>query len=58
MKGKIDQLRGSELHRLMVKVEQAELERRDLLGEMARDIRYRIREAKELLDNLRLKVRE
>ena len=55
---KIDQLRGSELYRLMVKVEQAELEGRDLLGEMARDLRYRIREAKELLESLRLKARE
>ena len=55
---KIDQLRGSELYRLMVKVEQAEQEGRNLLGEMARDLQYRIREAKELLENLRLKARE
>ena len=55
IEGKIDQLRGSELYRLMVKVEQARQEGRDLLGEMARDLRYRIREAKVLLDNLRMK---
>ncbi len=55
IEGKIDQLRGCELYRLMVKVEQAEQEGRDLLGEMARDLRYRIREAKELLESLRMK---
>jgi hypothetical protein len=42
----------------MVKVEQAELEGRDLLGEMTWDLQYRIREAKELLESLRLKARE
>ncbi len=42
----------------MVKVEQAEQEGRNLLGEMARDLRYRIQEAKELLESLKMKERE
>lgn len=49
----IAELKQSELYQLMLKVEQAEEERRDLLGDMARDLQHRIRSAKTLLESLR-----
>lgn len=52
---KIAELKKSELYQLMIKVEQAELEGRDLLGDMAENLQEQIQAAKGLLESLREK---
>jgi hypothetical protein len=52
---RISELKKSELYQLMVKVEQMELEGRDLLSEMAKKLQEQILEAKKLLANLQQK---
>ena len=50
---KIAELKRSERHQLMTRVQRAEQEGRDLLGEMAEDLRGQIRAATELLSSLK-----
>ncbi len=50
---KIGKLKESELYQLMTKVEQADAEKRDLLADMAADLREKIFYAKQLLESLR-----
>jgi len=50
---KIAKLKESELYQLMSKVERADKEKRDLLGDMAKDLREKIAGAKQLLESLR-----
>ena len=50
---KIGKLKESELYQLMVKVERADREKRDLLGDMAKDLQDKIACAKQLLESLR-----
>jgi hypothetical protein len=52
---RISELESSDLYKLMVKVEMAGLERRDLLGEMAKGLREQILGANELLAGLQQK---
>jgi hypothetical protein len=52
---RISDLEGSDLYQLMVKVEMAQLEGRDLLGEMAKGLQEQILGAKELLAGLQRK---
>jgi hypothetical protein len=52
---RIAELGKSELYQLMIKVEQAELEGRDLLGDMAKNLQDQIQAAKGLLESLREK---
>lgn len=52
---RIAELKQSELCQLMIKVEQAETEGRDLLGDMAKDLQYQIQSAKTLLESLKQK---
>lgn len=52
---RISDIKRSELYQLMVKVEMAELEGRDLLGEMAKGLQEQILGAKELLAGLQQK---
>jgi hypothetical protein len=49
---KISELKKSELYQLMVKVEQAEKEGRDLLGEMSKQLQAQVIDAKKLLESL------
>jgi hypothetical protein len=51
------ELEESKLYQLLTKVEQAELEGRDLLAEMAANLRDQIRAAHLLLESLREKGR-
>jgi hypothetical protein len=53
IEGKIAELKQSELYQLMIKVQQAELEGRDLLGDMTKDLQYQIRSARMLLESLK-----
>jgi hypothetical protein len=53
IKLKIEELKNSELHQLMIKVRQAEEHGQDLLGEMANSLQQQTRAAKELLNNLK-----
>jgi hypothetical protein len=55
IESRIAELKGSELYQLMIKVEQAELEGRDLLGDMAKNLQNQIQAAKGLLESLRQK---
>jgi hypothetical protein len=55
IEARISELEGSELYQLMLKVEMAELEGLDLLGEMARGLQEQILAAKELLADLQQK---
>ncbi len=50
---RIAELKMSDLYQLMKRVERADQEGRDLLGDMVRDLQVRIREAGKLLDSLR-----
>jgi len=50
-------LKKSELYQLMLKVERADREGRDLLGEMAKDLQRKIQAAQELLDSLKQQER-
>jgi hypothetical protein len=50
---RIRELKQSDLYLLMIKVEQAELAGRDLLGDMAKDLQYQIQSARGLLDSLK-----
>jgi len=50
---RIRELKQSDLYQLMIKVEQAELEGRDLLSAMAKDLQYQIQSAQGLLDSLK-----
>jgi hypothetical protein len=50
---KIEELKQSELYQLMKKAEQADREKRDLLGDMAKDLREKILFAKKLLESLK-----
>jgi hypothetical protein len=50
---RIFELKKSELYKLMVKVEQAELEGYDLLNDMAKDLQDQILKAQKLLDSLK-----
>ncbi len=50
---RILELKKTDLYQLLLKVEQADQERRDLLGDMARDLQRQILEAKKLLDSLK-----
>jgi hypothetical protein len=52
---RISELKKSELYQLMIKVEQAKLEGRDLLGDMAKDLNEKIISARKLLESLQLK---
>jgi hypothetical protein len=52
---RISELKKSDLYQLMVKVEQAEIEGRDLLGEMGNELQEQILEAKKLLASLQQK---
>ena len=52
IKSKIEELKNSDLHQLMMKVRQAEEHGQDLLSEMANNLQRQIRAAKELLNNL------
>ena len=52
---RIAELVKSELYQLMIKVERAEFEGRDLLDDMAKDIQYQIQAAKGYLESLREK---
>jgi hypothetical protein len=52
---KTSELQKSELYQLMIKVERAELEGRDLLGEMAENLHGQIQAARGLLESLREK---
>jgi hypothetical protein len=52
---RISDLERSDLYQLMVKVEKAEFEGRDLLGEMAKDLQEQILGANELLASLKQK---
>ena len=52
---RISELERSDLYQLMVNVEMAELEGRDLLGEMAKDLQEQILGANELLASLQQK---
>jgi hypothetical protein len=54
---KIDELKKSELYLLMLKIKRADQENRDLLGDMAKDLRERILEAKKLLGSLKQQER-
>jgi hypothetical protein len=54
---RIEQLKKSELHQLMEKVDRAEREGRDLLGDMAGDLRQKVLAAQKLLDGLRQRER-
>ncbi len=49
---RIAKLKESELYQLMVKVNRADREKRDLLGDMAKDLREKIAGAKQLLGSL------
>jgi hypothetical protein len=49
----IRKLKESELYQLMVKVERADKEKRDLLGDMAKDLQEKIASATRLLESLR-----
>ena len=53
IESRIRELTKSELYQLMLKVKRADQVGRDLLGEMAADLRRRIQEARKLLDNLK-----
>jgi hypothetical protein len=57
IKTRIGELKKSDLYQLMLKVERADREGRDLLGDMAKDLRGRILEAKKLLESLKLQER-
>ena len=50
---KIEELKQSELYQLLKKVEQADREKRDLLGDMVKDLREKILCAKQLLESLK-----
>lgn len=50
---KIAELKRSDLYQLMLRVERADREGRDLLGDMAKDLSAQILEAKKLLDGLK-----
>ncbi len=50
---RLRELKQSDLYLLMLKVEQADLAGRDLLGDMAKDLQYQIQSAQGLLDSLR-----
>jgi hypothetical protein len=52
---RIANLEKSELYQLMIKVERAQLEGRDLLGDMAKNLQNQIQAATGLLENLREK---
>jgi hypothetical protein len=52
---RIANLEKSELYQLMIKVEQAQLEGRDLLGDMAKNLQTQIQAATGLLESLREK---
>ncbi len=53
IEAKIGEMKQSELYQLMIKVEQAKLEGRDLLDDMAKDLQYQIQSAKGLLESLK-----
>lgn len=53
IRSKIEELKNSELHQLMMKVSQAEEQGQNLLGEMATNLLRQIQGAKELLNNLK-----
>ncbi len=53
---RIANLKKSELYELMIKVEQAQLEGRDLLGNMVKNLHYQIQAATGLLESLRGKT--
>jgi hypothetical protein len=50
---KVGELKQSELYQLMKKVEQADREKRDLLGDMAKDLREKVLYAKQFLESLK-----
>lgn len=52
---RIDGLKKSELYQLLIKVEQAALQGRDLLGDMVMDLQYQIQSAKALLESFKQK---
>jgi hypothetical protein len=54
---RIGELKKSDLYQLMLKVEEADRKGRDLLGDMAKDLHGRIRDAEKLLDSLKLQER-
>ncbi len=53
IEAKLIELKKSDLHKLMLKVEQAEWEGRDFLAEMAKDLQRQVDGAEYLLNNLR-----
>lgn len=53
IKTRIGELKKSDLYKLLCKVEQADREGRDLLGDMAKDLQRQILEAKKLLNSLK-----
>lgn len=53
IESRIGELKKSDLYQLMQKVERADREGRDLLGDMARDLQGRILQARKYLDSLR-----
>jgi hypothetical protein len=54
---RIEELKQSELYQLLKKVEQADREKRDLLGDMAKDLREQILCAQQLLASLKERER-
>jgi len=54
---RIRELKKSELYQLMLKVEQADRDGRNLLSDMAKDLRGRLLDAQKLLDSLKLQER-
>ena len=50
---RIGELKKSDLYQLLLKVEQADREGRDLLGDMAKELQRQILEAKKLLNSLK-----
>jgi len=52
---RIAELKKSDLYQLMIKVDQSELEGRNMLDEMTHDLLYQIASAKELLTSLKQK---